>query len=351
MRALFINTGGIGDQILLLPTVKILKTRFPACDIDLLTEPRSVCIKELTNLYRNVKEFDFKQKNLNVLELRGLLRKHYYKYIFCTGSSYKANFVASLGKAEYKIGFKKGIFSDLFLTHPVKLNSNQYTANMFTELLLPAIPNHNKEKNELIPEIKISPNDVAWAKDIIAPRIREKYYARKIFLHPGTSKLSIQKNILKGWGGEHWAKVIEKLLDDDKNIVIIIGGKDDEEVIKEIHKNLPYFAKPQNLFDLSRLNMNIAQLAATISFSDLLLCCDSAPMHIAVALGKKLIAFFGPTDPIKLLPSDPKFTAVYVNDLDCRPCLFDHRKESCSKPVCLDLKPEAMLETISKVLA
>ena len=50
---------------------------------------------------------------------------------------------------------------------------------MFTELLLPAIPNHNKEKNELIPEIKISPNDVAWAKDIIAPRIREKYYARK----------------------------------------------------------------------------------------------------------------------------------------------------------------------------
>ena len=40
--------------------------------------------------------------------------------------------------------------------------------------------------------------------------------------------------------------------------------------------------------------------------SDLLICVDSAPMHIAVALNKQILALFGPTNPEHLLPVSPQ---------------------------------------------
>ena len=352
MRALFVNAGGIGDQILLLPSVKIFKEKFPDYQIDLVCEPRSAIISELTSLYRKVKTFDFKEVNPNIFNLRETLRARYYKYLILTGSSYKANLIAALSNAEIKIGFYKGIFSKLFLTAPVKLNTNQYAGNMFAELLIPVLPGIEKriQISSMIPEIKLTPASIEWAKETLNPRIKERYFAKKIFIHPGVSKLSIKKNILKSWSAKNWALLIEKLLENHDNTVILLGGKDDAETIAEIQKKLSFFAKPKNFFDFSSFDLSIEKLAALISSSDLLVCVDSAPMHIAVALGKKLVAFFGPTDPKKLLPDDPRFLAVYVDNLECRPCLFDTREESCSKPVCLEVTPELMLNAIKKQL-
>lgn len=352
MRTLFVNAGGIGDQILLLPTVKIFKENFSDYQIDLICEPRSAIIGELTHLYRKIRTFDFKEKNLNIFKLREELRARYYKYLILTGSSYKSNIVALLSNAEIKIGFYKGIFSKLFLTDPVKPNITQYTPNMFAELLTPVLPDIKKtiQDKYLIPEIKLTPALIEWAKETLNPRIKERYFAKKIFIHPGVSKLSIKKNILKGWSAKNWAVLIEKLLENHDNTVILLGGKDDTETIAEIHKKLSFFAKPKNFFDFSSFNLSIEKLAALISSSDLLVCVDSAPMHIAVALGKKLVAFFGPTDPKKLLPEDPRFLAIHADNLECRPCLFDKRKESCPTPECLEVTPDLMLNAINKQL-
>ena len=352
MRALFVNAGGLGDQILLLPTVKIFKETFGDYQIDLICEPRSAIIGELTHLYRKIKTFDFKEKPLDIFKLRKELRSHYYKYLFLSGASYKSNLVASLSNAEIKIGFSKGFFSNLFLTAPVKLTTNQYAPNMFAELLTPVLSDPEKtiQNKTLIPEIKLSPESIEWAKETLTPRIKERYFAKKIFIHPGVSKLSIKKNILKGWAAKNWAVLIEKLLEDQDHTVILLGGKDDIETISEIHKKLTFFAKPKNFFDFSSFDISIEKLAALISSSDLLVCVDSAPMHLAVALGKKLVAFFGPTDPKKLLPNDPRFLAVHVDNLECRPCLFNTRKESCKTPECLEVTPELMLKAINKQL-
>ncbi|NJL39626.1 MAG: lipopolysaccharide heptosyltransferase family protein, partial [Leptolyngbyaceae cyanobacterium SM1_4_3] len=44
--------------------------------------------------------------------------------------------------------------------------------------------------------------------------------------------------------------------------------------------------------------------------ANLLLCTDSAPMHLAVALKVYTLALFGPTDPAKLLPASDKFLGI-----------------------------------------
>lgn len=79
----------------------------------------------------------------------------------------------------------------------------------------------------------------------------------------------------------------------------------------------------------------------------LLITNDSLGLHIAHALGKKIIALFGPTlssevyikDGIKLLPE---------GDYDCLPCL----STECvlDKSCMYDIKPEKVLEAIKKLL-
>ena len=51
---LFINYGGIGDEILFLPTIRSMKEKYPDSKITLALEPRSKAIKDLTNIIDDI---------------------------------------------------------------------------------------------------------------------------------------------------------------------------------------------------------------------------------------------------------------------------------------------------------
>jgi ADP-heptose:LPS heptosyltransferase len=54
----------------------------------------------------------------------------------------------------------------------------------------------------------------------------------------------------------------------------------------------------------------VGKLAAAIAAANLMLCTDSAPMHLAVAVQTYTIALFGPTDPAKLLPTGDRYIPI-----------------------------------------
>ncbi len=62
-RVLVINFGGIGDEILFLPTLISLKKEFPDAKITLALEPRSKGIKDLTDIIDDLFLIDIKGKN------------------------------------------------------------------------------------------------------------------------------------------------------------------------------------------------------------------------------------------------------------------------------------------------
>lgn len=55
---------------------------------------------------------------------------------------------------------------------------------------------------------------------------------------------------------------------------------------------------------------DIGKLAAMIGGANLMLCTDSAPMHLSVGVQTYTIALFGSTEPTKLLPNSDKFLAI-----------------------------------------
>ena len=162
-----------------------------------------------------------------------------------------------------------------------------------------------------------------------------------VLIHPGVSKISVAKKIIKIFDAPVWAELIKELSKRGKD-VYLIGGPDDSECISKIKENLKN-EKLANFTDLYGSTKNIYDLAILIKKSEVLICSDSAPMHIGVATNTKTIAIFGPTDEKKLMPKSDKFIPI-TNNADCRPCLWEKRQTTCNELKCLKID----LETIIK---
>lgn len=315
-RLLVINFGGLGDQVLFFPVLE----HFRDCFITLVTEPRSKAAGELTDLIDEI--FISNLKN-NIFDGFSLLIKAYsgrYDAVISSGSSKFIPALLFLTGIRERIGYNTGILSRLLLTKAGRLNKNQYAANMYHDLI--SISSETK-----IPEIKICPKN--------KPSVQ-----KRIVIHPGVSSLSIKKGIIKHWPIKNWITLAKMLINEGYQVALT-GGPDDSEALSELEKRFP-----DNIVKTG----GIGEFANLVNSSDMLVCVDSAPMHIGVGLRKPVVALFGPTDEKKLLPEYPLFIPVKNDALSCRPCLWARRASSCKNPDCLNIKPDYVLGIITSVL-
>lgn len=347
-KILTINFGGIGDEILFFPTLKTIKKVYPKSEITLVTEPRSAAAQNLTELVDNIITCDIKSKHKNIEIIKFLLKvwKNNYDIAFSAGSSKMVSILLFLTGIKEKYGYESGKLSKKILTKAIPLRKNQYAANMYNDLTS-AI--NNDEKTDL-PEVYVSQTSTYYMQNLIGEQNNDK---KLVLIHPGVSKMSIKKNIVKFWSSENWINLIIKLLKENNYRVALVGGPDDKEIFTKIREEIEsHNLTSDNLLDLYGKTKNIGHLAALIKMSDILVCVDSAPMHIAVGVKTPVAAIFGPTDEYKLLPVwDSRFTAIKNDTIECRPCLWDIRQESCEKLDCLNIPVEIVLDTINKKLS
>tara|TARA_Y100000310_G_scaffold241139_1_gene245058 strand:- start:13561 stop:14472 length:912 start_codon:yes stop_codon:yes gene_type:complete len=71
-------------------------------------------------------------------------------------------------------------------------------------------------------------------------------------------------------------------------------------------------------------NVKLRQIAAIMSHCELVVCPDSALLHLAGALDKKTLTFFGPTDPNARINYFPHAVAVWGGaEMTCAPCWYE----------------------------
>lgn len=317
-KILAINFGGIGDEILFLPALISLKKEFPNSKITLALEPRSKSIKELTNIIDNVIFVDIKRKNKYLEILKFIFKARGFDIGITAGGNKFMSIILWLTGTKKRYGYDTGKLSRILLTKAVKLNKQQYAANMYHDLVSP-ITNHKTE----LPVIDI-PN--------------QEKLENSVLIHPGVSKMSIDKGMIKTIPAVVWADLVNKLIEKGKH-VILAGGPDDEECINTILKNI----KAEGLFDnMYGKTKNLKELAILIGQAEKFICSDSAPLHIAVAMGTKTYAIFGPTDDKKLIP--PSVTPIKAND-SCaiKPCLWDIRQTTCESLFCLKISADDII--------
>lgn len=323
-KILFINFGGLGDEILFLPTIQSIKKEYPDSEITLALEARSKGIISLTDvidktLYANIKG---KTKYLELLKLIFKIWNGKYDIVISSGSNKFISIYLFLTFIKKRYGYNSGKLSKILLTEAVDLNKNQYAVRMYHDLAKP------------ITDIETELPFLSIQKKPIIPNT--------VLIHPGVSKISIKKGMIKTINATEWAKVVEELSNSGKQ-VLLIGGPDDKECIDTITKLVPK-NKYENLYGSTK---NLKELAELISSAETFLCSDSAPLHIAVSLGVKTFVIFGSTDDKKLIPQSDKVIPIKANcDCPLQPCLWERRQTTCESLDCLKLSTKQIIETI-----
>lgn len=323
---LAINFGGIGDEIFFLPTLLSLKKEFPNSKITLALEPRSKSVKDLTNIIDELILIDPKGSNkyFEMLKLLIKARQGNFHIVVSSGGNKLISILLFLTGIKVRCGYNTGKLSENLLTHPMPLNKNQYACSMYHDLIR-GITQHNTE----LPEINIE---------------RRETITNSVLIHPGVSKLSIQKGCIKTITPEIWAQVIDLLVAEGKK-VMLVGGPDDKECIEIILKTV----RTQNFENLYGTTKNLKELAELISSAEKFLCSDSAPLHVAVALNVRTYVIFGPTDFNTLIPKSNNITPITTDD-NCplKPCLWARRQTTCENLDCLKITANQISQTICK---
>jgi len=332
-KILLICFGGIGDVILFFPVIKTIRDLYPKSSIILVVEPRCKSIGESNPNVNKVITFDIKNKPSipDYIDFIKKLRHEELDLAISMGSIFLVPILLFLSKAEHRIGYATNKLKFLY-TKAVPLNKDQYAAKMYFDLL--AGIGIDADRLDPVPQMDIPELEKEWAKNWFeSKKLVSKGDSKIVILHPGVSKLSKIKNIVKNWEANKWTQLVNMLL--DKNIkVVLVGGPDDEEDVNFIKKHVKSLNK-QNFISAYGETKSLSQFAALVSLSDLLVCVDSAPMHIGVAINSPLVAIFGPTSDTKVLPpDDEKFKAVRIK-LDCAPCLWDTRTTTCEALTCI----------------
>jgi ADP-heptose:LPS heptosyltransferase len=95
-------------------------------------------------------------------------------------------------------------------------------------------------------------------------------------------------------------------------------------------------------------NLNLAQIAALLSRSDLYIGNDSGITHLAAAVGAPTVAIFGPSNARRWSPLGPKVTLLSLG-VACSPCDIAVMKV-CPHHQCLtDFSPTEIIEGLEKI--
>ena len=284
-RILVITLSNIGDIILTTPVVKALSKEYPHSRIDVMVGPAG---KEIFEHDPKVFKVIIYDKHMPMAAKRRLqlkLKKLRYDLI----ADLRNTIFPLLLGPKYRTATIQAFPGDIM--HKIKRHLyrlNSFGLKELDESSYIYIPKADEERISAI---------------IKASGVKEPI----VVMAPGA------KSHLKMWTPEGYAAVADRLINEASASVVFVGEGKDEEIAGKIEGRMN--AKPFNFVNKT----NIRQLAALLKRADLVITNDSAVLHLGCAVGAKVLALFGPTDPKKYGPTG-EYDAVITKKLFCSPC-------------------------------
>lgn len=176
---------------------------------------------------------------------------------------------------------------------------------------------------------EVTPAATEWAEQFWSRHAPPGSGLRRVVCHP-TSRW-----MFKCWEPHKMARVVGELASRHRAHVVITHGAHESET--SMAGEIATRAAPARPELASGLTFD--QLAALLKTADLFLGIDTAPMHLAAAVGTKVVALFGPSPPDRWRPWCDEYRVV------SQPCACQSsRNLSCPKSAimkCLQAVSEA----------
>ena len=319
-KILAIELGGLGDLLLATPSLRALKKRYPDAHLTVLSIPRSAEMVEglpyvdeirlldlrdaqparwlrspgsLVRLTRALlalrrERFDATLNLRTINSISGALKMA--AIFYCCGSKLK------LGRNTEGRGF--------FLNRSVP--EKDFDVVPEVEFAARVVRLLGASVADLTPDLAISDADERGAEELLRA---EGLGSRPILgVNPGAGYPS------KQWPIERFAEVVNTLRPELDCDVVATGSAGESPIADRLGQ---LTGGAVNLAGRTTLK----QLAVLIKRMRLFITNDTGPMHIAAAVGARLVAIFGPGEYDRYRPIGPaERVAVIRADVDCAPC-------------------------------
>ena len=335
MRILIRATNWVGDAIMALPALRVVREKFAQAEIAVLARPYVLDIYREQGIADQLIPYDsagehrgFKGRE----RLAAQLRERKFDTALLLQNAFDAAWLAWRAKIPERIGYARDGRS-LLLTKAVEVPREgeipKHERFYYLELVRRA------GWLERLPE-------VPWIELTISGEKRDR--AEEFLIAAGTRSRSKRIAVGAGasygsakcWPPERFAQALNQLTQRNDADVIFFGTAGETAVSTAILAGL---RKPA--IDLTG-KTPIAELPALLSRCNLFIGNDSGAMHVAAAVGLPVVAVFGPTDPNGTAPVTPVCTVVqektYCSPCFLRRCPTDHR---CMKAVTPGMVEEA----------
>ncbi len=336
-KILVINPYGIGDVLFTTPLLSNLREFYPHGKIGIVLGSRTRQILEFNPDVNNIYIFDkgffdklgFFKKWRYLMEFCRPIRREGYELLIDLSNSSQYGFVEKFFlKVPRRIGFNyKG--RGRHLTQTIKLEgfSDKHVVDYYLSLLelLSLTPVKKPLKFPLKQDIidKV-------AKYLLSKRIEEKNLL--ITLVPGGGLSWSHKAAYKQWPQEKYAQLADKLISELKAKVVIAGSELDQDICRNIINSMK--SKEAEII----CDFNILEFAALCNLSNLVVCNDGGPLHVAVSEKTPTISFFGPVDEEVYGPYPAADNHIVITkEIECRPCYQKFKFTECDTKDCLNL--------------
>jgi lipopolysaccharide heptosyltransferase II len=318
-RILIIRLDLIGDLVLSLPIVRILKRTYPQAEIDILALPASAkviasdpdvrtIITYDPNIWRRPKSL-FKPGNWHAARrvYRQLHAQNYDLAVSVFGPW--AALLAVFSGAQRRLGYGKESYPGLMTDNVPGQHweTHDYLHEVDYCVRLAQAAGATIQDTDRIPTLYVgsqAQQEVERLLDAEGISSDSTLIACHVSANNGQSKR---------WPLPYWATLIDRLILEAHATVLFTGAPDDQPLIAAITARMH-----EQAINLAG-KTSLTQLAALLQRVDLLLTGDSGPMHIAGAVKTDLIAIHGPTDPRLSGPVNPQAT-ILRDTIWCSPC-------------------------------
>lgn len=262
-KILIVKPSSLGDVVHGMRIVRQIKIAFPESEIHWVIKKGLEGILDTVGWVDKYFIFERGRGLFPYLKLISEIRKFEYDYCLDLQGLLRSSVIAKFSNSELKLGRSDGReFSTLFY-NKVGLSHKNLQIHAIARL------------TAFLAELGITKFDENLPLDLnFNSKLKTTIPARSIILFPESRRsekvwpffkeLAIELNKISQWK-------------------VIIAGN---------HKDNRF----PNCIDI-RENITLSDLPSIINKASLIICNDSAPLHIASALRKKLVALFGPTEP------------------------------------------------------
>ncbi len=304
-KILVIKLGAAGDLILVIPSLRMLRQRFPKAKISLLVDRKLVSLVALCPYLDEIIPVDrtrFSNMDYFLKTARKIRREGFDLSVDFQNSKWTHLLAFFSGIAE-RFGFARGIFG-LLLNRPDRnfKVSEPPVRHQFRILSKLGV-------SKLDESLELWPDAEAEEK---VDRLLRAFGGNKENPLIGLAIGSSPQWPTKRWPLFYFSELAGRLAADNCRVVLM-GSAEDAKAVSG-----PDFEKREGVINLIG-KTSLRELTALMRRLKVLVTGDTAPLHVAGAVRTKLVAIFGPTDPKRHMPPAPG-AIVLTRHLSCQPC-------------------------------